>query len=208
MSDASFSEKPAATPLPPLAEPDVALKPPKRSKLRVILVLVALALSHFVVLAVGFALGCLVTSLSSPSRGDSVAILPVSGDWQPQGAKHDWQDRSRQFLEVSIPDAIARDLVAQAPPGSLKVRATHELREHIGPDRQPSNVGLRLGVTAVLSGKVNRDGVLSVQLIAVDSSELLWSKTYQLMVDQNGNPTFQAASDISMNVRQKLVGRK
>ena len=207
MSDTSFSEKRVSPPiLPP--EPDVALKRPKRSKLPVILILLALGMSHLVVLALGFGLGCLVVDRGMPRRGESIAILPVTGDWRPLGVKDDWQDRSRQFLEVTIPDMIARDIVAQASPGTLKVRATHELREHIGPEKQPSNVGSRLGATAVLSGKINRDGMLSVQLIAVDSSELLWSKTYQLTVDQGGNPIFNASSDISNNVRQKLAGRR
>jgi TolB-like protein len=208
MSDTSITGKPDL-PLPPLPPPDVAKKP-RPGCGRLLLLVLAFAVPCLAMLVLGFVLGLLTNwHPDSPMGGpQSVAVLPFTGDWRPQQEAGDWQERRRLFLESTIPDAVTKDLVAHAQPGSLKVIATHEIRMHIGQDRSPSNVGTMLGVRAVVSGKVNRDGLLTVQLIAVPSGELLWSQSYNLAIDQNGNPNFVGASDIGNNVRQKLAARR
>ena len=215
MGDTSITSNPEF-PLPADPAPGPPPSPPKRSRKPLIILL--LAASHLAVLllslGVGFGLGCLVTdSKSNPlgSQRDSIAILPFTGEWQGGGDKVDWQERSRHLLAVTIPDAVVKDLVALGPQGSLRVIATHEILAHIPPNRSPSETGRSLGVKAVLSGKVSRDGELTVQLISCEpgrSGELLWSKTYKLGPDQNGAPTFQGANDIANQVRHKLASRR
>jgi TolB-like protein len=203
MADTSFTDKPGY-PLPPL---DVAKKPSNRIKILVIVLV--LAVSHVVIALLGFGLGCLLTDRGgSISSADSLAVLPFTGDWHPQGARDDWPEKCSHFLSVSIPDAVAKDVVEHAGGNKLRVIATHEVRGRKPNDQSPRQAGRDLGVQAVLSGKVSKDGLLSIQLIAVESGELLWGKTYQLTVDQAGTPIFHSSSEISMNVRQKLAGRR
>ena len=203
MADTSFTDKPGY-PLPP---PDVAKKPSNRVKILVIVLV--LAVSHVAIALLGFGLGCLLTDGGRViSSTDSLAVLPFTGDWHPQGAKDDWEEKCSHFLSVSIPDAVTKEVVEHAGRNKLRVIATHEVRGQKPNGQSPRQAGRELGVRAVLSGKASKDGKLSIQLIDVETGELLWGKTYQLTVDQAGTPILPSASEISTNVRQKLVGRR
>jgi TolB-like protein len=193
--------------MPPPANEAPSVKLVEKPRRRGPLLVVALVFSHLALLVAGLVVGILIGYLFT-ERGPahprgSVAILPITGDWEPAGAKD-----VRNFLEISLPDAIARDIVEQTTHGNLKVIATHETRnvQHFD---APSRVGTALGVSAVLSGKVRKDGQLSVQLIAANSGELIWSSTYRLALDQAGSPHLDPNSqqEIANMVRQKLAAR-
>jgi len=205
MDDTSFTEKPGY-PLPsPSPTPDVAKKPTKRDK--ILLIILLLAASHFMIALIGFGLGCLATR--GGESGNSLAILPFTGDWEPPGAKGDWQAQRSHFLAVTIPDAIAKDVVNSVDRSRLKVIATHEVRDrdHVQ-NESPRQAGTQLDVRAVLSGKVDKDGRLNIQLIAVPSGELIWSESYQLGVDAGGSPIFQNHQVVAAHVRQKLLNER
>ena len=88
--------------------------------------------------------------------------------------------------------------------------ATHDIRGRHQPQNSPRQTGRELNVRAVLSGHVTKDGRLTLQLIAVDSGELLWSNTYALMEDQGGALRWaqpNAEGEIARFVRQKLAQR-
>jgi len=147
---------------------------------------------------------------------DSVAILPFTGQWdKPDVANPDWPQKVRSLLEVLLPDTLSKGLVEQAPPGSLRIIATEVVRDRKLSSQSSLESGKALNVAAVLSGRVAADGKLSIQLIAVDSGELLWGKTYQLMFTLNPlssmyviGPGNEDYADIIKNVVMKLTGKE
>jgi hypothetical protein len=146
MSDTSFSEKP----LPPPAGNPQASQPPSIKRRRFPFLLVG---SHLIVFLVGFLLACGLAEWKTGGPARSIAVMPFAGDWRPPGVKEGWPEKSHFFIEVSLPDSIAKDLVARAPPGTVKVIATHEVRERKLPDKSPQQIGKDLDVSAVLSGR-------------------------------------------------------
>ena len=209
MSDTSFTSDPGL-PLPPKPPPAA---PPKKSS-KWVLFLLLLAATHFLVLIVsggiGFGIGCAVTDRHATPDHDSLAVLPFTGEWSnPAGAKDDWADRRREFLQVTLPDALSRE-IAKESKGAVKVMATHDIRGRHNAQGSPRNLGREINVRAVLSGQVSKDGRLTLQLISVNSGELLWSNTYDLVTDQAGAPRWAQAGVepvIARELRQKLVPR-
>ena len=203
MGDTSFSENPQP---PPPANPEASQTPSiKRRRFPFLLVG-----SHLIAFLFGLMLACGLAGWKTGRQARSIAVMPFSGDWRPQGVKEGWPEKSRYFIEVSLPDSIAKDIVTKAPPGTVKVIATHEVRERKLPEKSPQQIGKDLEVNAVLSGKVSPDGGLTLQLIAVKSGELLWSNTYSLGVNENGNPRsleFHHHAEITGKVIQNLTGR-
>jgi TolB-like protein len=204
MSDTSFSENPHP-PLPVNPEPS---QPPSIKRRQFPFLLVG---SHLLAFVVGFMLACGVAGWKSrPAR--SIAVMPFSGDWRPPGAKdrEGWAEKSRFFIEVSLPDSIVKDVVTRAPPGKVKVIATHEVRQRKLPEKSPQQIGKDLEVSAVLSGNVSPDGGLTLQLIAVKSGELLWSNTYSLGLDKLDDPRGldpNAHAEIAGKVIHNLTSR-
>jgi TolB-like protein len=145
-----------------------------------------------------------------PSRArasfDSLAILPFTGEPDEPEAK----PYARVLLD-NLPDTLSRDIAAQAPPGSLKVIATQVVRDRKLPEQSAQQSGRDLNVAAILVGKLGPPrNELFLQLIAVDSGELLWAERYQTV------QTFATAPwhlngkepEIVRNVIGKLTGNK
>jgi TolB-like protein len=154
---------------------------------------------------------------ATPKTLDSVAVLPFSGQWnKPDVASDDWSEKVRSLLEVVIPDSLTKGLVENTAPNSLRIIATEVVRESQSREKSALATGKALNVATVLSGRLVKDGQLSVQLIAVDSGELLWGKTYQLNLSLN--PTFPVTyrvaistedhADIIRNLILKLTGKE
>jgi TolB-like protein len=210
MSDTSFSENPPRS-FPD--HPEVSLAPSvKRRRFPFLLVG-----SHLMVFVFGFIVAYGLTGWTTGRQARSIAIMPFSGDWRPPGLKEDWVEKNRYFIETSLPASIAKEIVAKASPGTVKVIATHEVRDRKLPEKSPSpqQFGQNLNVSAVLSGKVGPDGGLTLQLIAVNSGELLWSNTYAMGVDgaslaqvfRDGVP-INLHAEITQKVIQNLTGRE
>ena len=205
MSDTSFTDNPQ----PPLPDrPEENPPPPLQIKRRGWpLWLVA---THIGAFLFGYMLACGLGGLRTVGGANSIAIMPFAGEWRPPNANKDWAEKYKYFIEVSLPDSIAKDLVAHAAPGTIKVIATHEVRDRKLPEKSPQQIGKDLEVAAVLSGRVSPDGQLTLQLIAVKTGELLWSNTFNLTVGPGGGPNgldFNSQGQITQNVMQKLRGR-
>src|ERR1017187_1731303 len=113
MSDSSFSENPQ----PPLPD-NLEASPPSIKRRRFPFLLVG---SHLIAFLFGLMLACGLAGWKTGRQARSIAVMPFSGDWRPQGVKEGWPEKSRYFIEVSLPDSIAKDIVAKAPPGTVKV---------------------------------------------------------------------------------------
>lgn len=206
MADEAVTANPPP-PAPP--EPAAPPAPPKRrNPIWLLLIALALAVSHVAAILLGCGIGYLMSDWQqSSSSRRSVAIVPVTGFWQ-QGAPNA-DAKLRAFMDAGLPDRIARDIINNDKPQRLKVIATHETHMKQRPDLTPRQIGIELQVTAVLSGKLSNDGRVSFQLVAANSGELLWSNSFPIIIDQTGNPmlTAEAHQEIANSIRQKLTSR-
>jgi TolB-like protein len=146
------------------------------------------------------------------NRFDSLAILPFSGEWteDPNFGNKVSPEKARAFLGVELPDSLAKAIVEKAPAGSLKVIAGNVVRERKSPEQSPQKTGKELNVAAVLAGNVSSKGELALQLIAVESGELLWGDTYRLQANQDGSSmkVFNAQDQlIVQNIIRRLAGQ-
>jgi hypothetical protein len=218
MADPSITDQPApaqpAPTAPPVPEP-VLRKPERKWVLSLLL-----TGSHVGALLLGALIGWALTAHGTDRQGarptgqrfDSLAILPFTGDWsnRPIDGGDDWPEKSRHFLTVRLPDDLSRNIVDTVPAGSLKVIAPQAVRDRMAPALTALENGRALKVAVVLSGKVSPGGELTLQLIDVESAELLWSNTYSL-IGVGGSPRWVNAnyeSEIVRAVINKLTGRK
>jgi hypothetical protein len=213
MSDTSFTADPVP-PFPPATPPAAAPAAEiKKKSSRLPLILLALAASHLIVLIVGAGIGFGISYLAGDRRVDpayeSVAVLPITGDWQPVGHGNNWAEHRREYLEMTLPDSLSAKIAANTT-GSVKVRATHDLR-NVVPQQAPRTIGTAINVRTVLSGQVSKEGRLNLQLISVNSGELLWSGSY-MFVQVDPAPRWglpgQIEAEISQAVANRLMGRK
>jgi hypothetical protein len=112
---------------------------------------------------------------------DSLAILPFTGQIPKPtiATAATWPQTVRQFLEVVLPEMLTADITEKPAANSLRVIAAESVRERKFAARTAQEVGKELRVGAVLTGKTIDDQLL-IQLIGVDSGELLWSHSYPL----------------------------
>jgi len=148
---------------------------------------------------------------------DSLAILPFTGQMtKPDIATAEtWPATVRNLLEDILPDLLTTDVVEQAPPHSMKVIATEVVRERKLTGKPAQQSGAELKVGAVLAGKLADDGQLSMQLLSVESGELLWGKTYSLSFGfSKDHGTWRLSmsdadrTEIVRNVIFKLTGKE
>ena len=142
-------------------------------------------------------IAALLIALAWPRRQyDSVAVLPFT-----EGS----DDSATQYLSDGIAEQVVNDL---SQVSTLRVMAWATVCRYHQHDVDVRAVGRELGVKAVLSGSLLRDGdrlVLRTELIDVTRGSQLWGKQYDENVADAPKLQQQISQDIAANLRVRLT---
>ena len=139
---------------------------------------------------------------ASLSAGDkkaigSIAVLPfVNANAEP-GA---------EYLAEGIPESIINNL-SQLP--NLKVMSRNSVFRFKGQDIDAQEVGHRLGVQAVLTGRVTQRGdalAISIELVDAGDNSQLWGQQYNRRLSEVFAVQEEMANEIVEKLRLKLTG--
>ena len=136
---------------------------------------------------------------SGGSAIDSVAILPFVNTNA---------DANVEYLAAGIPEGIISSL-SLLP--NLKVMSRNSAFQFKGPDTDLQEVGRKLGVRAVLTGRVMQRGdslVISAELVDVRDNRQLWGQQYSRPLADVFAMQEEMAREISENLRLKLSGEE
>ena len=149
-----------------------------------------------IAMAVVLIAAVLVAALAWPRHQyDSVAVLPF---------EEASRDSATQYLSDGIPEQVANDLSQLS---TLRVMAWATVCRYHQHDVDVRAVGRQLGVKAVLSGSLQRDGdhlVLRTELIDVTRGSQLWGKQYDANIADAPKLQQQISQDIASNLRVRL----
>jgi TolB-like protein len=125
----------------------------------------------------------------------SLAVLPIEAPAD---------DAELKELAASLTSDIASEAAQR---GRLRVALPEDVRQ-LGPLASPAEAGRRLNVSAVLTGKLMRQGdtiTLQLELIDVETSRLLWrDRSFQALAGHSGLVVADWAPAIAAGVRQAL----
>ncbi|HLE62949.1 MAG TPA: hypothetical protein VI750_07415 [Pyrinomonadaceae bacterium] len=157
----------------------------------------AIALLVLVVGAVG--LGLYLRASKSEVAIDSIAVLP-------------FQNKSSDADTEYLSDGLAESLIyrlSQLP--NLKVSPTSSVMRYKGKETDAIKTGNELGVNAVLSGRMVQRGenlTISVELIDVRNSKLLWGEQYERKLADLLATQREIATEITQRLQLKLSGEE
>jgi TolB-like protein/DNA-binding winged helix-turn-helix (wHTH) protein/Tfp pilus assembly protein PilF len=143
-----------------------------------------------VVLVAAFAWG------PSWRRYDSVAVLPFID----AGA-----DSTTQYLSDGIAEQVVNDLSQLS---TLRVMAWTTVSRYRQPQLDLRATGRDLGVKAILTGRLSREGdhlVLQTELVDVTRGSQLWGKQYEANISDAPKLQPQISQDIASNLRIRLT---
>jgi serine/threonine protein kinase/tetratricopeptide (TPR) repeat protein len=128
---------------------------------------------------------------------DSVAILPfVNANAEPQ----------TEYLADGIPESIINSL-SQLP--HLKVMSRNSVFRYKGREIDAQEVGQKLGVQAVLTGRIAQRGeslAISIELVDVRDNSQIWGQQYTRKLADVFAVQEEIAQEISEKLRVKLSG--
>ncbi|MEK6325096.1 MAG: protein kinase [Acidobacteriota bacterium] len=128
---------------------------------------------------------------------DSVAILPfVNANADPD----------TEYLADGIPESIINSL-SQLP--HLKVMSRNSVFRFKGQETDAQEVGQKLGVRAVLTGRVTQRGdglAISIELVDVRDNSQIWGQQYNRRLADVFAVQEEIAKEISEKLRLKLTG--
>jgi TolB-like protein/DNA-binding winged helix-turn-helix (wHTH) protein/Tfp pilus assembly protein PilF len=133
----------------------------------------------------------------STRRYDSVAVLPFV-----QAAS----DSATQYLSDGIAEQVVNDLSQLS---TLRVMAWTTVSRYRQPQVDPRSAGRDLGVKAILTGRLVREGdhlVLQTELVDVNRGSQLWGKQYEANISDAPKLQTQISQDIASNLRVRLTG--
>lgn len=152
---------------------------------------VAIAMAVVLIAAV------LVAALAWPRHQyDSVAVLPF---------EEASRDSATQYLSDGIPEQVVNDLSQLS---TLRVMAWATVCRYHQHNVDVRAVGRELGVKAVLSGSLLRDGdrlMLRTELVDVTRGSQLWGKQYDANIADAPKLQQQISQDIASNLRVRLT---
>jgi TolB-like protein/DNA-binding winged helix-turn-helix (wHTH) protein/Flp pilus assembly protein TadD len=155
------------------------------------LAIVALAISAAALLLAAF------TRLPSRRLYDSVAVLPFV----------DFSSDSRtEYLSQGIAEQVVDEL---SQLNALKVMAWTSVSRYRQSQRDVRAIGRELGVKAVLTGTLERNGdqvALQAELVDVSNGSQLWGQRYDQPLADISGLQHHLAQDIAANLRLKLRG--
>src|SRR5215470_4086544 len=141
--------------------------------------------------------GLLIAAFAWPRHQyDSVAVLPfteLSGD------------SATQYLSDGIAEQVVNDL---SQVSTLRVMAWATVCRYHQHDIDVRAVGRQLGVKAVLSGSLLRDGdrlMLRTELVDVTRGSQLWGKQYDANIADAPKLQQEISQDIASNLRVRLT---
>lgn len=183
----------AASPHSTSSTPERDVTPPPKSA-RVIWALLVLA---------GVALAAVfITTWRHRTVGSddlhSVAALPLSAQ----------DDKTDYDLADGITDSIINDL-SLIP--NLRVISHASVFEYRGHAVEPRQVGQRLGVGAILTGRLEQVGTtltLNLELTATSDGRHLWGERYTKDVSDRAGLALEAADDVSDALRLELTSAR
>ncbi len=129
-----------------------------------------------------------------PHIGKSIAVLPFT-------------NTSDNKEDEYFSDGITEDILTQlAKINDLRVIAHATAIKYKGTKKTPREIGKELGVAAILTGGVRRDGDsirISGQLISTASDEYIWAETY----DREFKNIFSIQSEVARHIAAGLRAR-
>ena len=156
---------------------------------------VAIIFGIVVVVAGTIALGVYRHARSSEVAIDSIAVLP-------------FDSRSSDADSEYLSDGLAESLIyrlSQLP--NLRVSPTSTVLRYKGQQNDPIEVGKRLGVSAVLSGRITQRGdnlTISAELVDVRYNKLLWGEQYDRKLSDLLNTQREIAREIADSLKVKV----
>lgn len=132
----------------------------------------------------------------SRRRYDSIAVLPFVDT-----AK----DSSAEYLSDGIAEQVVNDLSQLS---GLRVMAWTTASRYRPPQVEPRAAGRDLGVKAVLTGRMARQGdrvLLQAELVDVAGGSQLWGKQYEGDIGQISSLQRRLSSDIATSLRIRLT---
>ncbi|HJT69260.1 MAG TPA: winged helix-turn-helix domain-containing protein [Terriglobales bacterium] len=161
-------------------------------------------LSTRLILAVGvIALAVLLVAAfawaSYRHRYDSIAVLPFVDTSA---------DSTTQYLSDGIAEQVTNDLSQLR---SLRVMAWTTVARYRGPKLDARAAGRDLGVNAVLTGHLVREGdhiALQAELVDVNRGTQLWGKQYDRQTSEVSRLQQDLSNDIVSNLRVRLSGKE
>ncbi|MFY9608028.1 MAG: protein kinase [Blastocatellia bacterium] len=127
----------------------------------------------------------------------SVAVLPF--------ANVD-SDPNMEYLADGIPESISNSL-SQLP--NLKVMSRNSVFRFKGQETDAQEVGQKLGVRAVLTGRVTQRGdglAISIELVDVRDNSQIWGQQYNRLLADVFAVQEEIAREVSGKLRLKLTG--
>ena len=164
------------------------------SRQRNLTVRVAVALG---VLAIAVLLIASLVWSPSRQRYDSVAVLPFADSAS---------DSDTQYLSDGIAEQVINDLSQLS---TLRVMAWTSVSRYRQSQTDVRAAGRELGVNAVLTGRLSRDGdhvVLQTELVDVNRGSQLWGTRYERNISEVPGLQQQLSQNIASNLRVRLTG--
>jgi len=128
---------------------------------------------------------------------ESIAVVPFVNENR---------DPSAEWISDGLTESIINNLT-QVP--NLKVIARSSVFRYKGQDIEPITVGKKLGVRAVLAGRLTQRGdrmLISVELIDIRDNKQLWGEQYERKLADMLSVQREIAREITNNLRPTLSG--
>jgi TolB-like protein/DNA-binding winged helix-turn-helix (wHTH) protein/Flp pilus assembly protein TadD len=149
------------------------------------------------VLAISVLLIAALVWSPSGQRYDSVAVLPFADAAS---------DSDTQYLSDGIAEQVINDLSQLS---TLRVMAWTSVSRYRQSQTDVRAAGHELGVNAVLTGRLSRDGdhvILQTELVDVNRGSQLWGTRYERNISEVPGLQQQLSQDIASNLRVRLTG--
>jgi serine/threonine protein kinase/Tfp pilus assembly protein PilF len=158
---------------------------------------IAAGLGAVVLLATVVGISLYVHARNSEVAIESIAVLP-------------FQNRSSEPDTEYLSDGLAESLIyrlSQLP--NLKVSPTSSVFSYKNKEIDPVTVGNKLGVNAVLSGRIVQRGdnlTISAELVDVRQNKLLWGEQYERKMSEVLQTQREIAREIVDKLKLKVTG--
>ncbi|HEX6729221.1 MAG TPA: protein kinase [Pyrinomonadaceae bacterium] len=162
--------------------------------------LAALIIASVAIVAIGgaiFGLRSYFQSRGGDAAVDSIAVLPFVNQNN---------DPEMEYRSDGLTESIINSL-AQLP--NVRVIARSSVFRYKGKEVDPLEAGKKLGVRAVLTGRIMQRGddlIISTELLDVQDNKQLWGEHYNRKVSDLLNIQRTIAGEITTNLRLKLSG--
>ena len=136
-------------------------------------------------------------STRNPAGISSLAVLPFS---------YDRSDASHEFLADGITEEVINNL-AQIP--GLRVMARTTVFHYKGQDVDPQQVGHKLNVDAILTGRLshhNEQMTIQADLVRVSDGAQIWGQQFTRPEDQAHDLQSDITREITQTLRARITG--